>query len=51
MVRTGYGDEKLYIKERKQEPVVGYTGFLKGVKAENQYAQVYKDLAVNSIRR
>ena len=44
MVRTGLGDEKLYQKERKQEPIVGYTGFLKGVKAENEYAQSYTSI-------
>ena len=51
MVKTGNLEEKKYLKEHKHEPVVGYTGFLKGVKAENEYAQVYRDLAVNSIRR
>ena len=50
-MRTGIADEKLYERQRRQEPIVGYTGFLKGVKAENEYAQSYKDLAVNSIRR
>lgn len=33
MVRTGMGDEKVWAKEKREEPVVGYTGFLKGVKA------------------
>ena len=51
MLKTGNMEEKKFMKENKQEPVVGYTGFLKGVKAENEYAKVYKDLAVNSIRR
>lgn len=51
MVRTGRADEKIFTKEYKQEPVVGYTGFLKGVKAQNQYAQVYQQLAANSIRK
>ena len=35
MVRTGQGDEKVWLKQRREEPVVGYTGFLRGVKAEN----------------
>ena len=51
MIKTGNMEEKVLMKEHKQEPVVGYTGFLKGVKAENEYAQVYRDLASNSIRR
>lgn len=51
MMSTGRLDEKNFQKEHRQEPVVGYTGFLKGVKAENQYAQVYQQLAANSIRR
>ena len=51
MIKTGVGNQVIYEKERKQEPIVGYTGFLKGVKAENEYAQSYKDLASNSIRR
>lgn len=51
MVRTGRADENVFLKQHKQEPVVGYTGFLKGVKAENQYAQGYQQLAANSIRR
>ena len=51
MVRTGRADEKVFAKQSRPEPVVGYTGFLKGVKAENQYAQVYQQLAANSIRR
>jgi len=33
MVNTGRVDEKFYNKQFRQEPVVGYTGFLKGVKA------------------
>jgi|688.fasta_scaffold36990_4 hypothetical protein len=33
MLRTGNIEEKVFSKEHKQEPVVGYTGFLKGVKA------------------
>ena len=51
MVRTGHGDEKVWMKQRREEPVVGYTGFLKGVKAENQYGKDYRELAANSIRR
>lgn len=41
----------MFSKQRRDEPVVGYTGFLKGVKAENEYAQVYRDLAINATRR
>lgn len=33
MVKTGNGDQKFYLKNNKQEPIVGYTGFLPGVKA------------------
>lgn len=51
MITRGVGDEKLFEKERRQEPIVGYTGFMKGIKAENEYAQSYRDLAINSIRR
>jgi hypothetical protein len=51
MVRTGNTDERVFQKQQREEPVVGYTGFLKGVKAENQYAQPYQQLASNSIRR
>jgi hypothetical protein len=51
MVKTGKIEENVFLKQQKQEPVVGYTGFLKGVKAENQYAQGYQQLASNSIRR
>ena len=51
MVRTGQGDEKVWLKQRREEPVVGYTGFLRGVKAENEYGRDYRALAGNSIRR
>jgi hypothetical protein len=34
----------------KQEPVVGYGGFLKGIKAENDYGSSFKDLAKRSIK-
>ena len=33
MINRGVGDERLYEKEKRQEPIAGYTGFLKGVKA------------------
>lgn len=33
MMKTGNIDEKMFKNEVKQEPIVGYTGFLKGVKA------------------
>lgn len=29
---------------------MGYSGFLKGVKAENHYGQAYRDLAKRSIQ-
>ena len=35
MLATGNFDTKAIEKIAKQEPVVGYGGFLKGVKAEN----------------
>ena len=34
----------------KQEPVVGYGGFLKGVRAENDYGQSFRDIAKRSIQ-
>ena len=33
MLGTGQFDQKAFEKVTKQEPVVGYAGFLKGVKA------------------
>ena len=33
MIRTGHGDEKVWMKQQREAPVVGYTGFLRGVKA------------------
>jgi hypothetical protein len=50
MLRTGDFDMKAIEKITKQEPVVGYSGFLKGVKAENHYGQAYRDLAKRSIQ-
>lgn len=49
MLQTGDFDKKKLEQITKQEPVVGYAGFLKGVKAENQYGQSYRDLAQKSI--
>ncbi len=51
MMRTGNLNQKIFEDLSKQEPVVGYGGFLKGVKSENQYGQSYQQLAQNSIRR
>ena len=45
MLQTGQFDKKQIERLNKQEPVVGYGGFLKGVKAENEYGQSYRDLA------
>lgn len=42
MLRTGNFDKKTFEVITKQEPVVGYGGFLKGVKAENQYGVCYR---------
>ena len=50
MLKTGDFDKKTYEQITKQEPVVGYGGFLKGVKAENQYGVSYKELAKKSIQ-
>ncbi len=45
MLQTGDFDKKKFEQITKQEPVVGYGGFLKGVKAENQYGVSYRELA------
>lgn len=42
MLQTGEFDKKAIERITKQEPIVGYGGFLKGVKAENEYAQSYR---------
>lgn len=34
--------------EPKKLPVVGYTGFLKSIYAENMYGKTFKDLSVRS---
>ena len=49
MVQTGPLSQAGFEQTVRQEPVVGYAGFLKGVKAENQYGVSYKDLAKHSI--
>ena len=51
MLQTGQFDKKTIQKMNKQEPVVGYAGFLKGVKAENQYGQSYRETAKRSINQ
>jgi hypothetical protein len=33
MLKTGRIEENVFLKQQKPQPVVGYTGFLKGVKA------------------
>ena len=48
MLQTGNFDTKEIEKIGRQEPVMGYGGFLKGVKAENQYGQNFRDLAKKS---
>jgi hypothetical protein len=50
MLKTGDFDKITFEQITKQEPVVGYGGFLKGVKAENQYGVSYRDLAKKSIQ-
>ena len=50
MLKTGDFDKKTFEKITKQEPVVGYGGFLKGVKADNQYGVSYRELAKKSIQ-
>lgn len=50
MLQTGNFDKKAFEQITKQEPVVGYGGFLKGVKAENQYGVSYRELAKKSIQ-
>lgn len=50
MLQTGDFDKKTFEQITKQEPVVGYGGFLKGVKAENQYGVSYRELAKKSIQ-
>ena len=45
MLQTGTFDKKKMEMITKQEPIVGYGGFLKGVKAQNQYAQSFHVLA------
>lgn len=50
MLQTGDFDKKKFEQITKQEPVVGYGGFLKGVKAENQYGVSYRELAKKSIQ-
>lgn len=50
MLQTGDFDKKAFEQITKQEPVVGYGGFLKGVKAENQYGVSYKELAKKSFQ-
>ena len=50
MLQTGDFDKKKFEQITKQEPVVGYGGFLKGVKAENQYGMSYRELAKKSIQ-
>jgi hypothetical protein len=50
MLQTGEFDKKVIEKISKQEPVVGYAGFLKGVKAENDYGQSFKDIAKRSVQ-
>jgi hypothetical protein len=51
MLQTGDFDKKKLEQITKQEPVVGYAGFLQGVKAENQYGQSYRELAQRSTLR
>lgn len=50
MLQTGNFDKKAIQNIKKQEPIVGYSGFLKGVKAENNYGQSYRDLAQRSVQ-
>ena len=50
MLQTGQFDKKAVEKMNKQEPVVGYAGFLKGVKAENDYGSSFRDIAKRSIQ-
>ena len=50
MLQTGQFDKKTVEKLNKQEPVVGYGGFLKGIKAENDYGSSFRDLAKRSIQ-
>lgn len=49
MLQTGNFDTKAIEKITKQEPVMGYGGFLKGVKSENHYGQSFKEIAKKSI--
>ncbi|KAM3142284.1 hypothetical protein pb186bvf_005693 [Paramecium bursaria] len=35
--------------EEKQPPIVGYTGFMKGLKAENMYGETYKDISTKIV--
>ena len=48
MLQTGQIDRKAIEQMTRQEPVVGYAGFLKGAKAENHYGQSYRDVARRS---
>ena len=50
-MQTGNFDEKKFNDVKRPPPVVGYCGFLKGVKAQNQYAQTYEQLARGSQRQ
>lgn len=50
MLRTGNLDENKFAQVNKNVPVVGYCGFLKGVKAENVYGLTYEQLARTSNR-
>jgi hypothetical protein len=50
MLQTGQFDKKLIEQMSKQEPVVGYAGFLKGVKSENQYGSSFQNIARQSIQ-
>lgn len=50
MLQTGNFDSKrLGSISKKEVPVVGYSGYLKSVKAENMFGQTYNDLASRSV--
>lgn len=51
MLETGEIDEKILDQISKSEPIVGYAGFLKGIKSGNEYGKTFNELARTSIRK
>ena len=50
MMRTGTLDERKVGQMNRNAPIVGYSGFLKGVKSENQYGQTHEQLVRNTLK-